>query len=106
MKHIVQFELADGSPVYVEVDEQDSTVQRRVSRGSDGIERAQERFVDAIRKVKPAAEAVLQTFREFDTPNEVNLEFGIKLNGSLGAIIATVNSEASFKVSLKWARKT
>ena len=83
----MQFELADGSPVYAEVDEPENTVQRRVSIGSDGIEKAQERFVEAIRKVQPAATAVLQTFQELDMPNEITLEFGVKLNGTLGAIL-------------------
>jgi hypothetical protein len=105
MKHLVQFELADGSPVYAEVDEPEST-QRRVSLGSDGIEKAQERFVEAIRKVQPAAAAALQTFRELDMPNEITLEFAIKLNGTLGAVFATVNSEANFKVSLKWTKRS
>ena len=106
MKHIVQFELTDGSPVYVEIDEQDDTTHRRVSVGGDAIEKAKDRFVDAINKVKPAAEAVLLSFRELQTPDEITLEFGIKLNGKIGALIAAVDSEANFKVSLKWANKT
>jgi hypothetical protein len=106
MKHIVQFDLADGSPVYVEVDEPESPAHQRVSVGGVEVEKAQDRFVDAIRHIKPAAEGVLQTFRELHMPDEIHLEFGIKLSGKIGAIIAAVDSEANFKVSLKWAKKT
>lgn len=101
-KEIVQFELADGSPVYVEVEERDAIGVQRVGRGDEAIAKAQDRFVDALDKIKPAAEMVLNTFRELNTPDEINLEFGVKLSGKLGALIASVDSEATFKVALKW----
>lgn len=38
-------------------------------------------------------------------PNQVELEFGIKLNTEAGAIIAKTAGEASLKVKLTWERK-
>ena len=101
-KQIVQFDLADGSPVYVEVEERNAAGVQRVGRGEEAIIKAQDRFVEALDKIRPAAEAVLTTFRELNTPDEINLEFGVKLSGTLGALFASVDSEATFKVSLKW----
>lgn len=102
-KQIMQFELDDGSPVYVEVEDSGYSDRERVSRrGDSSIEKAQEHFVTALASVRPAAEAVLDTFRELNTPDEINLEFGIKFGGKVGAIIASVDSEATFKVALKW----
>ena len=101
-KEIVEFKLADGSPVYVEVDERDAGGVERVGRGEEAVAKAQDRFVEALDKIKPATEAVLNTFRDLNTPDEINLEFGIKLSGTLGALFASVDSEATFKVSLKW----
>lgn len=103
-KQIMQFELEDGSPVYVEVEDSGDSDRERVSRRGDDsrIDKAQERFVTALARVRPAAEAVLDTFRELNTPDEIHLEFGIKLRGKVGAIIASVDSEATFKVALKW----
>lgn len=101
-KQIVEFELADGSPVYVEVDERDAAGVERVGRGEAAITKAQDRFVEALNKIKPAAATVLNTFQELNTPDEINLEFGIKLSGTLGALFASVDSEATFKVMLKW----
>ena len=80
-KEIVQFELSDGSPVYVEVEERDAAEVDRAGRGAGAIAKAQDGFVDAMKKIKPAAEAVLTTFQELNTPDEINLEFGIKLSG-------------------------
>jgi hypothetical protein len=37
-----------------------------------------------------------------NSPAEIGLEFGIKLNAKAGAIFASVDSEATFKVSIKW----
>ncbi len=102
MKNIVQFEL-DGNPVFVEVEEPEGS--RRVSLGEDGIIQAEARFKDAIARVKPAAEAVLQTFREMNTPDEIGLEFGMKFNVKAGVVFASADSEATFKVSLKWKNK-
>ena len=50
----------------------------------------------------PAAELVLNAFREMNTPDEIGLEFGVKFNASAGAFLASAGSEATFKVSLKW----
>ncbi len=100
MKHLVQFQLADGTTVHCEVDEPESGM-RRVSRG-ETMEKAAKTFNEALAAVKPAAAAALETFRDLNTPDEITLEFGVKLSGSIGAILASVDSEATFKVALKW----
>lgn len=99
-KEIVEFEL-DGQPVYVEV-EQSGVGPRRVSRGDDGVAKAENRFKDAIARIRPAADALLTSFKEMNTPDEIGLDFGIKFNAKAGAVFASVDSEATFKVSLKW----
>jgi hypothetical protein len=37
-----------------------------------------------------------------NSPNEIRLEFGIKLSGKVGAIFVSADSEATFKISLTW----
>ena len=39
-------------------------------------------------------------------PTEIELEFGVKFNAKAGAIIASVDSEATFKVALKWVNQS
>ena len=106
MKKIIPFDL-DGSPVYIEVDDtnENNTGMERVSSGEEKDDKIVNRFTDAIDKVKPAAEAVLKSFKEMNTPDEIGLEFGIKLNAKFGAVFASVDSEATFKVTLKWDNK-
>ncbi|MDM8517898.1 CU044_2847 family protein [Desulfobacterales bacterium HSG16] len=103
VKKLIEFELEDGTPVYIEVeDPKAGQGTQLVSRGGKGIEKSENKFTEAVKKIKPAAEAVLDTFRDMNTPDEIGLEFGLKFNAKAGAIIASVDSEATFKVSLKW----
>ncbi|WP_417913243.1 CU044_2847 family protein [Candidatus Electronema sp. TJ] len=105
MKKLIEFEL-DGQPVYVEGEVSEAEGMRLASRGDDdGPEKAASRFADAVARIKPAAEVVLNAFREMNTPDEINLEFGLKFNAKTGVIIASADSEATFKVSLKWSNK-
>ncbi|MCP4695350.1 MAG: hypothetical protein GY862_00670 [Gammaproteobacteria bacterium] len=100
-RQIVQFDMDDGSPVYVEVEEV-SGGPRLVSNSPGEAAQAQGKFTDALKYLEPAAKAVLDTFRNVNQPDEINLEFGVKFNGKLGAILASAGTEANFKVSLKW----
>jgi hypothetical protein len=103
MKYLAQFPLDDDSPVFVEIDDtDDASGPRRVGRGDDGIAQVEQRFTKVIARVRPAAEAVLQSFREMNTPDEIGLEFGVKFHAKAGAIFAAVSSEATFKVALTW----
>lgn len=102
MKKLIEFEL-DGQPVYVEAEVSEAEGMRRVSRGgSDEPERAESRFVEAVARIKPAAEAVLNAFREMNTPDEIALEFGLNFSAKAGVVFAATDSSATFKVSLKW----
>ena len=100
---ILEFELADGTPVFVEAtDLGDDPDLRRVSRGRAGHLQADSRFEEAVARIRPAAQVLLDSLRELNTPDEIGLEFGLKFNAKAGAIIASVDSEAAFKVSIKW----
>ena len=109
MKKVIPFDL-DGSPVYIEVEDSEENYigkERLGGKKKDENDKAENRFTDAISRVKPAAEAVLNAFRDMNTPEEIGLEFGIKFNARAGvAVFASVDSEATFKVSLKWKNKT
>lgn len=104
MKKLIEFEL-DGQPVYVEAEmsETEKGLQR-VSRsgGDDEPEKAASRFTDAVARIKPAAEVVLNTFREMNTPDEIALEFGLNFSAKAGVVFASADSTATFKVSLRW----
>jgi hypothetical protein len=103
-RDLLEFELADGTPVYVETAGADGTDMRlrRISRGGTGGGEVDRRFEEAVSRIRPAAQALLDSLRELNTPDEINLEFGLKFNAKAGAIFASVDSEAVFKVAIKW----
>lgn len=105
MSDFIEFDLDGETSVFVESEggAGDGEIQRM---GGEGAEKRKRKFLDVIEGIRPAAEAVLATFREMDTPEEIGLEFGIKFNAKAGAVFASVDSEATFKVSLKWNNKS
>ena len=39
-----------------------------------------------------------------EPPDELAIEFGVKLNAETGAVIAKAATEANFTINLKWTR--
>jgi hypothetical protein len=113
MKKIFEYPLESrkGDSILVEVDELETVADdgiELVSRTTDKlIEKAQETFEAAVRKmIKPMAESVLTGLDEVSNPpDNVTLEFGVKMGGKLGApILATGSVDANCKVTLTWSK--
>ncbi|WYD81557.1 MAG: CU044_2847 family protein [Candidatus Electrothrix gigas] len=105
MKKLVEFNL-NGQPIYVETEISEQQGIELVSRGKeDEPEKATDPFEKVISRIKPTAELVLNSFKEMNSPDEIELEFGLKFNAKTGVIFASADSEATFKVSLKWSNK-
>ena len=105
MKHLVEFPLEDGSSILVEVDEPEQEGLEKVSRRDPGmVERAQQTLEKSLEKVKPAAQFILQKLRSLhDSPDEIEVTFGLKLNAGSGVILAA-GVEANYTVKLKWVK--
>ena len=60
----------------------------------------------ALGTVRPAAEQLMATINKLAVlPKEVEVNFGIKLSGKIGALIASSSAEGHFNVKLKWEPK-
>jgi hypothetical protein len=106
VKRLIEFELAEGGTVVVEVDDEETGLER-AARPGEIAEKAGQTFESALDRIKPAAEAILQRLSGLaKSPDEIQVEFGVKLSGKLGAVIASVDAEATYKVTLKWNAKT
>ena len=107
MKRLIEFPLEDGSTIMVEVDE--SKVEGGVvpvSTKPGEVEKAQNTFEAAVSKIRPVAESVITTLHDIPKrPDEIELEFGLKLNGKTGIYIASVGTEANFQVRLTWKQE-
>lgn len=107
MNKLVSFPLGDGNVVWVEIDEIDDPSgalgESEASRAGELATQATQTFQDVIDSVRPVAETIVQGLDKIsDRPNEISVEFGLKLNGKVGTVIAASGIEANFKVTLKW----
>jgi len=106
MKQLVEFTLQDGGSVLIEVEEPQAGGLTRAARPGEVAAKAKHSLEEALEHVKPAAAAVIAQLRSLhDAPDEVGVEFGIKLSAEAGAFIAAAGVEANYKVTLKWTKK-
>jgi hypothetical protein len=107
MSRFAQFPLKGGGSLVVEVDGADSSGSR-VMRGmatEDAIASATSTFESALENVRSAAEAILHQLCSLaQPPDEVAVEFGVKMSAESGAIIAKASGEANFKINLVWKK--
>jgi hypothetical protein len=107
MPELAQFPLSGGGVLVVETDGADSSA-RRVMRGSSteaAIATANATFESALQTVRAAAEGILSQLRMLQQPpDEVAVEFGVKMSAETGAIIAKASTEANFKINLTWKK--
>jgi hypothetical protein len=106
MAELAQFPLNGGGVLVVEVDAADSPA-RRVMRGAnpEAVATATATFESALQTVRSAAEGILHQLRSLaEPPDEVEVEFGVKMSAETGAIIAKASTEANFKINLTWKK--
>jgi Trypsin-co-occurring domain 1 len=105
-KEIVEFYLDDGTTFLMEIDAPNNSSLKRVSRVDIGkdIVKATQSFEKSLDRIIPFASTALNRLRyNLMTPaDEVELKFGVKMTAEAGAIIASVSSDVSFEVTLRW----
>jgi hypothetical protein len=106
VKELLRWE-SDQGPVVVEVDDHDAGFESISRSPGEVVHDVKGRFEDALTNVRGAAESALRTFRDdMLDPDEVEIEFGVKLNAAAGAVIAKTSMEGHLVVKLRWARET
>lgn len=107
MRHLIEFPLEDGNILVIEADWPKAEGGIVPAARPDEIAvKAVQTFEAALEKVKPAATAIIDKLRSLaDAPDEVSVEFGLKMSAEAGAVVAAVGTEANYKVILKWAEK-
>jgi len=109
MKRLVEFTSESGEPILVEVEDSElagGTTPRRGMSPSGVVERAQTSFEDALEKAQPIASGLVGRLRSIaDSPDEVQVEFGLSLSAQAGAVlVAGASAAANYKVTLKWTK--
>ena len=59
---------------------------------------------DALKKLKPSLQKVVHLLKDL-SPDEMIVEFGLKMGGETGVIIAKGTAEVNFNVRISWKPK-
>lgn len=68
------------------------------------VARAQVTLEEALAKLKPSLQKIVQLLKEL-SPDETEMEFGLKMGGETGVIIAKGTAEVNFTVRMSWKSK-
>lgn len=105
MTQLVRMGVADGTSVLVEVSDDTSGPVTRGGRADELVESAGASLEHALDQLGPVVNGVVSRLREAaDWPDDVSIEFSIKLSADANVIIARSGGEANFKISLHWTR--
>jgi hypothetical protein len=106
MVQLVEFPLQDGGSVLVQVDDGHAgEVTRGWGDRERVVEHAQQSFEQAVSRVQPAIHGLLTQLRALaETPEQIQVEFGLQLSAEVGAFVAGASTTGNFKVSMTWHR--
>jgi hypothetical protein len=99
MAEFVRFTLDDGSHVLFESAESDLVA----SHGGQPDVHEGGKLTARLQEVAEAAEEVAGALRSRLVPDEVSLEFGLKVSSGVNWFFAKAQGEGTIKVTLKWA---
>ena len=107
MRQLVPYRLESGGVVVVEVDIPERPGMEPAGAWDGKLAKmAEKTFEAALEEVRGAAGAVVDKLRTVAIPpDEIGLEFGIKLGLEGKAFIAAAGAEANFKVTMTWKGK-
>lgn len=102
MPDAIEFTLDDGTTVAVAAPRPDGS--GAVGLG-DRLQAAEKTLREALAPVTAAATQAMDSFRErARSPQEIEIGFGVTLDGKLGGVIASANAGAHLDITLRWRR--
>ncbi|MFO8041485.1 MAG: CU044_2847 family protein [Sodalinema sp.] len=106
MTQLVEFQVEGDRTILIEVEDVTGEQATDPIAGTGGVVvKAKKTFEDTIDDILPLAAAIEKKFSGLTTPaNEVEVKFGVKIQGQLSAVVTQIGAEANFEVTLKWKR--
>ncbi len=104
---VLSLEGDHGETILLELSDTSSEFGYRgdQAEGAPEVKKVHKAFAQALAPIRSIANNTLQNVRLFaDSPEEVTLEMGVKINGEAKAVITKIGGEAHFKVTIKWTQ--
>jgi hypothetical protein len=109
MKKLLQFTTDDGSDFFVEVEDEPVSQAPAVRGGASDegtrgvIQNASDSFAKTIKPLKEISNSIVNCVKEFaSSPDQVQVELGLKFTAKAGIIITSLDSEANLKITFTW----
>lgn len=67
--------------------------------------RAAQTLEEALKQLEPSLQKVAGTLKKM-APDQATVEFGLKVGGETGLIVAKGTAEANFTVSMSWGKQS
>jgi hypothetical protein len=105
MSELLKFESEQGGVVLVEAVEQPRSEVTRGGRPGAAVVEAGESLEGVVGRIGPAVKGIVSELRAAaDWPDEVEVEFAVKISADSNVIIARAGGEANFRIALRWSR--
>ncbi|WP_322798523.1 CU044_2847 family protein [Thermoflexus sp.] len=91
----------------MKLEEEEAPGMVPAARGEGVSEQVRQTFEAALERVRPIAEAVIRKLRGLsDPPDQVEVEFGLKMNAQAGVVLTGAGAEAHYRVTLTWKQES
>ena len=108
MTELVRIPLADGDSVLAEVDVRDlpgEAVELAGAEPGRAVATLSRTLEESLDSLSATVTGLVRSLRAAG-PESFDVEFGVKLGGETGVILAKGTGEVSFTVTLHWSRRS
>ena len=107
MEKLLELTTSSGSSLFVEVKEAaPTTAMRGGIDGDRSIFTDTKKLENALAPLKDFSNDMINSLKQLiHAPDETVIEMGLKFSAKAGLIITSIDSEANFKISLKWKKE-
>lgn len=108
LAQLVRVPLENGEFLIAEVDQVDIPEESVVLASPEpgrAVARAAHTLESSLLSLRPALAGLTETLKAL-TPQEVSIEFGVKLGGETGVILAKGTAEVHFTVHVQWTAES
>ena len=104
MTQLLEFKSQEGALIFVEVDERPSGPVTRGGRSAEAVVEAGEGLEQVLARLSPVVAGIVTQLRETpDWPDQIEVEFGVRLSADANVIIVRAGGEANFRIALRWS---
>jgi Trypsin-co-occurring domain 1 len=104
MSVLLQVPLDSGEALLVEADRADipaDGLTLAAPKPGEAVARAAHTLTESLEKLEPVLRAVREKLQEA-SPDHFAVEFGVKLGGETGVILAKGTAEVNLKITMTW----